>query len=72
MIKGHSPNNLNKKAKSPYKSEHQILILPDCFGFKLSENFNYALHLNYTQLEKCFLKLALENGDQSLSMKTGS
>ena len=42
MIKGDNPNTLNKKAKSPYKSGHQILILPGRFGFKLSENFNNA------------------------------
>ena len=45
MIKGHNPNTLNKKAKSPYCSGHEILILPGCFDFKLSENLNNALRL---------------------------
>ena len=49
MIKGHNPNTLNKKAKSPRTSD---LILPGCFGFKLSENFNNALRFNHTQLKK--------------------
>ena len=59
MIKGHNPNTLNKKAKTPYKSGHQIVILPCCFGFKLSENFNNVLRFNHTQQEKCDLKLDL-------------
>ena len=57
MIKGDNPNTLNKKAKSPYKSGHQILILPGRFGFKLSENFNNAQRFIHTQLGKCVLKL---------------
>ena len=40
------------KPKSPYYSGHQILILPGCFGFKLSEEFSNALRFNHTQLEK--------------------
>ena len=71
MIKGHNPNTLTKNAKS-HESGHQILIIPGCFGFKLSENFNNALRFNHTQLEKYVLKLDLKNGHQSLSMKTGS
>ena len=55
MIKGHNPDTLNKKAKLPYKSGHQILILSGCFGFKLSENFNNDLRFNHTQLEQCVL-----------------
>ena len=38
--KGAQPQYFNKKAKSPYKLGHQILIFPGCFGFKLSKNFN--------------------------------
>ena len=72
MIKGHNPNTLNKKAKSPYLSGYQILILPGCFGFKISEYSNNALHFNHTQLEKCVLKLVFLNGHQSLRLKTGS
>ena len=72
LIKGHNPNFVTTKAKSPYQSGYQISLFHAPPRLKLSENVQCCLHSVYTQTGPDVLKLLRIKGHQNLCIKTGS